>query len=234
MTPREGVLLAAGVALGAAVLRTAAPNTAAPRPPPAQVVAAAAPASSTSAAKGFLIERERCCLAVIDVQDYFLGKLPLDWRQPLVKRMAWLMRVAAVLGIPTLATAENISSDGPLVAPLMAALPANAPAVFNKLVFGLASQPDILAAVEATGRDTIVLIGLETDVCIAQSALGLQALGYRVVVVTDATASPPPHHDHGLARLRDAGITLTSTKALYYEWCVVLLAVASDVVVAPC
>ena len=153
-----------------------------------------------------------------DVQESFIGKLPLDWREPLVERMAFLMKVAAALEIPMLATAEDMDHDGPLVPALVEQLPASAPQVFNKMIFGLASQPEILHAVEATGRDTVVLVGLETDVCIAQSALGLQQRGYRVVVVTDATASPPPHHEHGLARLRQAGVTLTSTKGLHYEW----------------
>jgi nicotinamidase-related amidase len=164
------------------------------------------------------VERERCCLVVVDVQAYFLGKLPLDWRGPLVERIGWLMRVAGALGVPMLATAEDVAQDGPLVAPLQALLPVGAPGTFDKLVFGLAGQPEILAAVRTTGRGTVVLVGLETDVCIAQSALGLQREGYRVVVVADATASPPPHHNHGLARVREAGVTVTTVKGLYYEW----------------
>jgi nicotinamidase-related amidase len=80
------------------------------------------------------------------------------------------------------------------------------------------AQPDIRAAVEATGRDCFVLAGLETDVCIAHSALGLSATGQRAVVIDDACASPPPHHEHGLRRLRDAGVTVTSVKGIFYEW----------------
>ena len=47
-----------------------------------------------------LLDRARCCLAVIDVQQFFLDKLPLDQRQPLVARIVWLMRVALALEIP--------------------------------------------------------------------------------------------------------------------------------------
>lgn len=164
-----------------------------------------------------LIERNRSCLVVIDVQQFFLDKLPLDWRQPLVERMAWTMQVANALDIPIFATAEDIANDGPLVAELTALLPTGHTA-FNKMVFGLAAQSGIRAAIEASGRDTFVLIGLETDVCITHSALGLRDLGYRPIVIADATGSPPPHHEFGLARLREAGITVTSLKGLYYEW----------------
>lgn len=165
-----------------------------------------------------LIRREDCALVVIDVQTYFLEKLPLDWRGPLVERMAWLMRVARSLEIPIVATAEDVERDGPLVAELAALLPAQSAPVCDKHVFGLYGQADTRAAVDGIGRSHFVLVGLETDVCVAQSALGLREAGYRVSVVEDACGSPPPNHEAGLRRIRDAGVTITSTKGLYYEW----------------
>lgn len=169
-----------------------------------------------------LLARNECCLVVIDVQQYFLGKLPLHVRDPLVDRIAWVMRVARLLDIPIIATAEDVKNDGPLVDELMAELPAvdsaGGHAVFDKQVFGLMGQADIAAAVKATGKREFVLVGLETDVCIAQSAMGLLGAGYRVAVISDATGSPPPHHEAGLARMAQAGVTVTNVKGLYYEW----------------
>jgi len=164
-----------------------------------------------------LFDRRRSCLVVIDVQQYFLSKLPLAERAPLVARIAWLMRVARGLEIPIIATAEDIARDGPLVPELAAHLP-EGQSVFDKQVFGLYGQEDIRAAVAAVGRDAFVLVGLETDVCIAHSALGLAAAGYRVAVLEDGCGSPPPHHAAGLVRLRDAGVTVTTIKGMYYEW----------------
>jgi nicotinamidase-related amidase len=164
-----------------------------------------------------LVERGRSCLLVIDVQQHFLDKLPLHARGPLVQRIAWLMRAARALDIPIIATAEDVARNGPLL-PELTALLAPGTAAFDKMVFGLMGQADIRAAVAASGRDGFVLAGLETDVCIAHSALGLAAAGRRAVVIDDACGSPPPHHDHGLRRLRDAGITVTSVKGIFYEW----------------
>jgi nicotinamidase-related amidase len=167
-----------------------------------------------------LVERNRSCLLVIDVQQYFLDKLALRDREPLVRRIAWLMQVARILGIPIVATAEDIARSGPLVPDLAREMPAGT-AVFDKKIFGLCDQPDIRSAVDGvagTGRNQFVLVGLETDVCIAHSAFGLAAAGYRPIVIDDACASPSPHHDHGLRRLRDAGITVTSVKGIFYEW----------------
>ena len=79
-------------------------------------------------------------------------------------------------------------------------------------------MPEILAAVEASGRRTAVVVGAETDVCVSQSAIGLLDRGFRVVVITDATFSPGPMHDLGLRRIRDAGAELHHAKGVYYEW----------------
>ncbi len=164
-----------------------------------------------------LFDRDRSCLVVIDVQQYFLDKLPDDQGQPLVARIAWLMRVARVLDIPIVATAEDIANDGPLVGELVEELPAGS-TVHDKMIFGLAGQASILDHVERTGRSEFVIVGLETDVCVAQSAIGLMDLGHRVAVIDDATASPPPHHEYGIARVRAAGAVITSVKGIYYEW----------------
>jgi nicotinamidase-related amidase len=164
-----------------------------------------------------LFDRDRSCLLVIDVQRYFLDKLPAGQPEPLVARIAWLMRVARLLDIPIIATAEDIANDGPLVAELHDDLPEGA-AVHDKMVFGLVGQQSILDDVERTGRGEFVIVGLETDVCVAHSAIGLLERGHRVAVIDDATASPPPHHEYGIARVREAGAVITSVKGIYYEW----------------
>lgn len=164
-----------------------------------------------------LLDRSRAMLAVIDVQEVFLAKLPEEERAPLVARIAWLIRVAGALGVPVVAMGEDTGTNGPPVAGVRAALPEGT-TVWDKRVFGLAGQPDIRAAVAATRRTEAVLVGLETDVCVAQSALGLMAEGMRVAVVADATASPGAAHAAGLARMAAAGATVVTAKSLYYEW----------------
>src|SRR5439155_12032177 len=131
-----------------------------------------------------LLDRGRCCLAVIDVQDFFLAKLPADQRAPLVARIAWLMRVALALEIPLLVTGEDMSRVGGVVPEIASLLPARTVA-HDKMVFGLMDQPDIRAAASATGRDEFVLTGLESDVCVTHSAFGLMAAGHELAVGVD-------------------------------------------------
>lgn len=162
-----------------------------------------------------LLDRTRCLLAVIDVQAVFLEKLPEAVRAPLVARIVWLIRAARALDIPVVAMGEDLAGNGPPLAEVIAALPPGAP-LHDKHVFGLAGQPGILAALTRTGRDQAVLAGLETDVCVAQSALGLVAKGWQVAVAADACGSPD--HQAGLARMAGAGVAVSTVKGVYYEW----------------
>lgn len=164
-----------------------------------------------------LIERDRSVLVVIDVQRSFLDQISPEVAGALLRRIAWLLELSHLLEIPVVAMGEDLEREGPLHPDVQAALPP-ATRVHDKRVFGLAGQEDIRHTLESLHRDTIILTGLETDVCIAHSALGLIDRGHRVVVIEDACASPPPHHEAGLRRMRDAGVLIMRTKGLAYEW----------------
>jgi nicotinamidase-related amidase len=164
-----------------------------------------------------LIDLDDSLLIVIDVQEHFLTKLPVEEQRLLIKRIGWLIGAAEQLGVPIIATAENVKELGS-VAPLIAQrLPSRLP-VSNKMVFGLAEDKEILSAIVETGRNTAILVGLETDVCVAHSALGLMRRGFEVVVVADGTGSPGLGHEIGLERVRRAGGLISSVKGVYYEW----------------
>jgi nicotinamidase-related amidase len=163
-----------------------------------------------------LIDRDDSILIIIDTQAAFLDKLPARERRGLVSRLCWLVGVATWLKIPLVVTAEDLSHEGGVEPELAAVLPDTH--IFNKMVFGLADDPAILGAVAHTNRKTAILTGLETDVCVAQSALGLLERGYRVVAVADAMGAPEPSHTAGLSRMREAGVVIVNVKNLYYEW----------------
>ena len=164
-----------------------------------------------------LLDMDDCCLVVIDVQDVFLNKLKTDIRQGLMQRTLWIVQVAMKLNIPLVVTAEDISENGSVCNELSAILPPSG-AVFNKMSFGLAADQDILQAIEKTQRQTCVLIGLETDVCVAQSAIGLVNAGYQVAALEDACGSPQSGHERGLKRMQGSGVLISNIKAVYYEW----------------
>jgi nicotinamidase-related amidase len=119
--------------------------------------------------------------------------------------------------VPVLVTVEEPVENGATAAPVRACLPADVPER-DKRVFGLCDQDDIRDAVLAQPRRTAVLVGLETDVCILHSAVGLRQNGFRVVVVSDATGAPGDEHELGLERAAAFGAEFVHAKGLYYEW----------------
>ena len=164
-----------------------------------------------------LMERSNSVLVVIDVQDKFLNKLALHERSTLVLRIGWLMQVATVLDIPMIVTAEDVSDKVDICSSSKALLP-QGQTIYNKLVFSIHGQDDVREALEQLDKRDVVLVGLETDVCIAHSAIELLDAGYRVCVIEDATGSPWPHHLAGLRRMEQAGVIITNSKGIYFEW----------------
>ncbi len=165
-----------------------------------------------------LLDRDRSVLVVVDLQPGFLAR---DWLGGLdraaadsaLARAAWLAVLAARLGIPIVATEEEPERHGATALQLPDGTP-----LLRKPTFGLTRTPEILEAVRATGRRSAVLVGCETDVCVAQSAVGLADEGFDCTVVEDATFSPGEMHERGLARLASAGVARNHAKGVAYEW----------------
>ena len=167
--------------------------------------------------KKSLINVDDCVLIIIDVQDHFLARLPPERAELLVNRVGWLMEVAKILNVPMIVTAEEGKRYADFTAVLAEKLPSGTK-VLDKTVYGLADQTDILGAVRKTGRGTAVLVGMETDVCVTHSTIGLMQNGFQVVVLADVTDSPGEAHVFGLERMKEAGALVMSLKGLYYEW----------------
>jgi nicotinamidase-related amidase len=163
------------------------------------------------------IDPDDSVLVVIDVQPEFVEKLDERTAERVLGRIAWLTRLALVLEIPILVTEERPGANGSTVEAVARWIPSDVHP-HEKPIFGLAACPPIMADLERHGRGTAVLVGLETDVCVAQSALGLLDASWTVVVVSDAVACPGDAHDQGLTRMRDAGATLAGMKGVAYEW----------------
>jgi nicotinamidase-related amidase len=167
-----------------------------------------------------LVESRDSVLIVVDAQEgFFADSLAPDERERAARalaRMTWLAKVARRLGVPAVLTEEEPDRNGPTYASIAEAL-VDAPVVV-KPTFGLAGTPEIVEQIEGTGRGTAVLSGFETDVCVAQSAIGLRERGLRVVVIEDAVFSPGEMHERGLARMVAEGVELNHCKGLAYEW----------------
>jgi nicotinamidase-related amidase len=164
-----------------------------------------------------LVEVDDSFLVVIDIQQVFLDKYDRAKAQSLISKVSWLLGIAAHLRVPVVAMAEDMAESGTLVEGIRAALPEGTP-IYNKDFFGACANPEIFRAIVNTNRNTAVCVGVETDVCVMQTALGLLANGFRVIVLHDAVATTEWDERIGIERMRAAGVMIGSVKSLYYEW----------------
>ena len=160
-------------------------------------------------------------LGVIDAQPGFYGPARHDvdraMFQSALERAAWVAGLAAALDVPVVLTEEDPATNGPTSDAIREVVPLDSP-VLVKQVFGADANPPIDAAVRRHNRGAVVLVGLETDVCVAHSAIGWRSSGLRTVVIHDAVYSAGMGHVNGLARLSGEGVEMMSAKELYYEW----------------
>lgn len=167
------------------------------------------------------IDRDDCVLVIIDAQPGFYGPdrqdVDREAHAAALARAAWVTGVARELGVPAVVTEEDAATNGATDHVIAAALPEGTP-TFDKTVFGADDNPEIDAAVRASARGTVVLVGTETDICVAHSAIGWRATGLRPIVIHDAVYAAGAGHRNGLNRLWQEGVELLSAKELYYEW----------------
>ena len=163
-----------------------------------------------------LLDRDQSVLVVVDMQEPFLSVI--NGREALVGNVRLLCQAARTLGIPTLATVQYAERMGGVVLPVAEVLP---PDVYplDKMCFSCAGSEAFMARLAATGRRQVVLCGVETHICVSQTAHDLAHAGYAVHVAADAVNSRTlERHKLGMERIRDAGISPCASEAAVYEW----------------
>ncbi len=163
-----------------------------------------------------LAEADQSLLLVIDVQTRLAAAMPEKIRARQRATCQHLLEAAARLAIPVLHTEQYPRGLGATEAELQAHLPE--PAI-EKTAFSCCAAEGFLPALEKAARRQIILAGMETHVCVLQTAFELQQRGYRVFVVEDACiARRKAHHRNALARLRQAGIIVSNSESVLFEW----------------
>ncbi|MBN1517240.1 hydrolase [Candidatus Sumerlaeota bacterium] len=161
------------------------------------------------------IDAEDSVLLIVDLQEKFAPHISRMKR--IVQRTEILLRAARLLEIPILATEQYPKGLGPTVAPIAELLGDTAP--IEKTAFGCFGEPNFTAAFDALGRKTLVLAGIETHVCVLQTALEGLERGLRVIAVQDAISSrKPADRKAGMRRMTLAGCTPVSTEMILFEW----------------
>ena len=156
---------------------------------------------------------ENSVVVVIDIQDKLLAKIPTS--DALVQNSAFLLDVAGLLEVPVRATEQYPKGLGATVSDLAQRLPERA----DKVAFSCCAIPSLVQSFRDADRKKIVLAGIETHVCVQQTALDLLALDFRVYVAADAVSNRyAVDHEYALRRLEQAGAVLTTAETTVFEW----------------
>jgi len=148
-------------------------------------------------------------LVVIDVQERLAAVMPA--REAVVSAAGILLEAATRLDIPVLLTEQYPQGLGVTVPELVAKLPEGATKI-EKTSFSACGVLPLI-------RRQVVLAGMEAHVCVLQTALELAAAGREVFVAADAICSrTEANYRNALARMQAAGIILTNTESVIFEW----------------
>jgi nicotinamidase-related amidase len=165
--------------------------------------------------KSELLDQKRSVLVLIDVQERLFPHVYEHSR--LLARIDLLLFAANLLEVPLLLTEHYPKGLGITIEEIRKAVPEAQP--LTKMDFSCVPAPGFKERLSSLHRDQVVVAGIETHICVAQTALDLFSQGEKVFVVADATSSRRPLDAQiALQRLDRSGLTVTTAEAVVFEW----------------
>ncbi len=153
-------------------------------------------------------------LLVVDVQEKFVPVIANCDR--VVFNIRRLVDGAKILGVPVVATEQypkGLGSTVPELAERLGPIP-------EKLTFSCSGCPEVFTNLRDEGIHKILIVGIETHVCVQQTVLDLLGDGWRVYLAVDAVSSRNEiDRETALRRMDSSGAVLTTTEAALFEWC---------------
>lgn len=158
------------------------------------------------------LTREGTLLLVVDVQEKLVPHI--HEHEAMVTEVVKLIKFADALGIPVMSVEQE--KLGATIAPVTEALGERKP--FVKSTFGSFGCALFVDRLGEMRLKNLVLVGIESHVCVLQTAFGALRKGLRVQVVEDAVSSRlPANKANALARMRAAGVEITCAESLMFE-----------------
>lgn len=166
------------------------------------------------------LEPKSSLLLVVDVQEKLAAAMPKDALDRLVHNTCILLEAAKILGIRVVATEQYPKGLGPTVAPIAEKLTALGVTPIDKLDFSALDEPRVAQAItHPQPPRAIIVTGMESHVCVFQTARDFASRGYATYVVDDAVASRTEDNRlAGLALCARAGATRTVTETIAFDW----------------
>ena len=162
-----------------------------------------------------LLDANRCALVVVDIQEKLLPAI--FNRDELIRNVRLLLRLASTMKLPVLATtqyAKGLGAMVPEITELMSGVE-----LADKVEFScFGAEPFRTELKTYNERDTLLLCGIESHICVMQTAVSALNNGYTVHVAADAAGSrTEANWRAGLKRMENAGCVISTTEMMMYE-----------------
>lgn len=155
-----------------------------------------------------------CILSVVDVQVKLVPAM--HEKEKLLDNLSRLIRGVKVLGVPVLLTEQYPRGLGTTVTEIKSIISETEPVI--KTVFSCCGSPEYMQQLNESGRRQVIVAGIETHVCVYQTAVELAKIGYNVYVAADATASRSLFNKEiALRQLTAVGVNLTTVEMALCE-----------------
>ena len=163
-----------------------------------------------------IAQQEKSQLIIIDMQEKLASVMPNEIINKMIRRFEIVQRVSLELGIPQVFTEQYPKGLGHTLSSM---LPFLSEAKFvEKNVFACTDEPIFLRYLIKT-RPQIYLMGMETHICVLQTALGLIKSGKDVFIIEDAVVSRNiQNKQNAINRMREEGCFITNTESVVFEW----------------
>jgi nicotinamidase-related amidase len=169
------------------------------------------------AATQYLLHRVHSQLLIVDVQQKLVPVIPQATE--LLETTAFLLTAAQIMNVPVVVSEQYPKGLGPTVSEISEHRIQKT--VFEKLKFSAADGFLQSGSAEShQTRNQIVITGIETHICVLQTAIDLLSAGMQVFVVQDAVGSRhAADQASALDRIRNAGVTVCCAESVVFEWC---------------
>lgn len=163
-----------------------------------------------------LLKKRQSSLLIVDVQEKLIAHVCDN--EKIIRNCCWLIKLAREFEVPVLVTEQYPKGLGQSEASIKALIKTSE--VIDKVHFSCLNEVNCLEKFKASDKEQFVLAGIETHVCVLQTAIGLHAQGKQVFVVVDACSSRNPEDkNYGIARMRQVGIEIVTKEMVFFEWC---------------
>lgn len=157
-------------------------------------------------------------LLIIDIQERLASAMPADILANVIKNNTILLNAAEELDIPVIHSEQYPKGLGNTVNAIAEQIPKESSAL-TKTSFSCSDAEGFNDLIAKHKRQQIIISGIESHICVLQSAIQLQHKGYAVYVVEDAVCSRKKlNHKNAIERLRQSGVIITNAESVIFEW----------------